>query len=299
MPLDIVPSVCPHDCPSVCALAVERIDARTIGRVRGAAAHPYTAGIVCSKVARYAERQHHPDRLARPLRRVGEKGRAASFVPIAWDDALDEVAGHFIRAAQRLGAETVWPFFYAGTMGLVQRDGIERLRHVMRYSRQHSTYCNTLSDAGWRAGVGAKWGVDPREIPLADLVVMWGGNPVATQVNVMSFIARARKERGAPFVVIDPYRTPTAEVADIHLMPRPGTDGALACAVMHVLFREGYADRAYMARLTDGADALEAHLASRDPAWAASITGIAERDIVDFARLYGHTKPSYLRIGYG
>ena len=103
---------------------------------------------------------------------------------------------------------------------------------------------------------------------------MWGGNPVATQVNVMSWITRARKERGAPFVVIDPYRTPTAEVADIHLMPRPGTDGALACAVMHVLFAEGYADRAYLARYTAGADALEAHLATRDPAWAAAITGI-------------------------
>ena len=299
MPHDIVPSVCPHDCPSVCALAVERIDARTIGRVWGAPEHPYTQGVVCGKVQRYAERQHHPDRLATPLRRIGEKGLAASFVPMAWDDALDEVAERFVRAAQRLGSETVWPFFYAGTMGLVQRDGIERLRHVMRYSRQHSTYCNTLADAGWRAGVGAKWGVDPREIPLSDLVVMWGGNPVSTQVNVMSFITRARKERQAPFVVIDPYRTPTAEVADIHLMPRPGTDGALACAVMHVLFREGYADRAYMARLTDGAAALEAHLRSRDPEWAAAITGIPAAEIVDFARLYGRTKRSYIRFGYG
>jgi anaerobic selenocysteine-containing dehydrogenase len=299
MPLDTVRSVCPHDCPSVCALAVERIDARTIGRVRGAPDHPYTAGVVCNKVARYAERQHHPDRLARPLRRTGEKGLAASFAPISWDDALDAVAERFAHAAQRYGSETVWPFFYAGTMGLVQRDGIERLRHVMRYSRQHSTYCNTLSDAGWRAGVGAKWGVDPREIPLADLVVMWGGNPVATQVNVMSFITRARKERGAPFVVIDPYRTPTVEVADIHLMPRPGTDGALACGVMHVLFKEGFADRAYLAAHTDGADALEAHLATRDPAWAAAITGIPAEEIIGFARLYGRTQRSYMRIGYG
>src|SRR5215472_1941716 len=119
---------------------------------------------------------------------------------------------------------------------------------------------------------------------------MWGGNPVSTQVNVMSHITRARKERGAPFVVVDPYRTPTAEVADIHLAPRPGTDAALACAVMHVLFREGYADRAYMARYTRGAEALEAHLAARDPAWASAITGLSERAIIDFARLYGRTK---------
>jgi len=297
MPRDIVPSVCPHDCPSVCALEVERLDERTIGRVHGAD-RGYTAGVVCAKVARYAERQHHPERLAKPLRRVGAKGERR-FEPISWDDALDAVAEAFTRAAQKYGSETVWPFFYAGTMGLVQRDGIERFRHALRYSRQHSTYCNTLSDAGWMAGAGAKRGTDAREIPKSDLVVMWGGNPVATQVNLMSWISRARKERGAPFVVVDPYRTPTAEVADIHLMPRPGTDGALACAVMHVLFKEGHADRAYLARYTDGADALEAHVAARDPAWAAAITGIPAAEIESFARLYGRTKRSFLRLGFG
>jgi anaerobic selenocysteine-containing dehydrogenase len=298
MPRDVVPSVCPHDCPSVCALEVERLDERTIGKVHGAPDHPYTAGIVCTKVARYAERQHHPDRLSVPLRRTGAKGDG-SYKPISWDAALDEIAENFLRASQRYGGEAVWPFFYAGTMGLVQRDGIERFRHALRYSRQQSTYCNTLSDAGWRAGFGAKRGIDAREIPDADLVVMWGGNPVATQVNVMSFITRARKERGAPFVVVDPYRTPTAEVADIHLMPRPGTDGALACAVMHVLFKEDFCDRAYMARYTKGAAELEAHVATRTPAWAAAITGLSETEIVEFARLYGRTKRSYIRYGFG
>jgi anaerobic selenocysteine-containing dehydrogenase len=300
VPRDVVPSVCPHDCPSTCALEVERLDARTVGRIHGAAAHPYTAGVVCAKVARYAERQHHPERLATPLRRTGEKGVGReAFAPISWDEALDEVAEHFARATQRHGSETVWPFFYAGTMGLVQRDGIERLRHALRYSRQHSTYCNTLANAGWMAGVGAKRGTDPREIAEADLVVMWGGNPVSTQVNVMSWIARARKERHAPFVVVDPYRTPTADIADLHLMLRPGTDGALACGVMHVLFKEGYADRAYLARYTDAPEALEAHLQSHDPAWAAALTGIPEETIVEFARLYGRTKRSYIRYGYG
>jgi len=300
VPRDFVSSVCPHDCPSVCALTVERLDEKRIGRIHGREGHPYTVGVVCAKVGRYAERQHHPERLARPLRRVGDKGAGLSaFVPISWEEALDRVAEAFLRATQRHGSETVWPHHYAGTMGLVQRDGIYRLRHALRYSRQHSTICNMLSDSGWHAGAGVKRGVDAREIPLADLVVMWGGNPVSTQVNVMTHITRARKERGAPFVVIDPYRTPTAEVADIHLAPRPGTDGALACAVMHVLFKEGYADRAYMAKYTDAPDALEAHLATRDPAWAAAITGLAEREIVEFARLYGRTKRSYLRLGYG
>ncbi len=219
-----------------------------------------------------------PNGSSQPLRRVGEKGVGLdAFAPISWDDALDEVAEALTRAAQRHGSETVWPYFYAGTMGLVQRDGINRLRHAMRYSREDLTICIALSDAGWLAGVGAKRGVDGREIAKSDLIVVWGGNPVSTQVNVMTHIAAARKERGAKLVVVDPYRTGTAEAADLHLMPLPGTDGALACAVMHVLFKEGFADRAYLARYTDEPDGLEAHLATRTPAWAAAITGLCRR----------------------
>jgi anaerobic selenocysteine-containing dehydrogenase len=300
MPLDTVYSVCPHDCPSACALAVERIATTRIGRVRGAERQPYTQGVVCGKVARYAERQHHPERLSIPLRRIGDKGGGRdAFVPISWDDALDEVAEQVTRAAQRHGSEAVWPHYYAGTMGLVQRDGQHRLRHAMRWSRQHSTICVALTDAGWLAGVGAKRGADAREMARSDLIVVWGGNPVSTQVNVMTQIARARRERGAKLVVVDPYRTATAELADMHLALLPGTDGALACAVMHVLFREGYADRAYLARYTDDPAGLEAHLASRTPAWAAAITGLAEAEIVAFARLYGATRRSFLRLGYG
>jgi len=300
VPLDIVHSVCPHDCPSTCALEVERLDSTRIGKVHGARDNGYTAGVVCAKVARYAERQHHPDRLARPLRRVGPKGQGlAAFQAVSWDDALDSVAEALIRAARCHGPEAVWPYFYAGTMGLVQRDGIERLRHVMGYSRELQTICVALSDAGWLAGVGVKRGVDGREMADSDLIVVWGGNPVATQVNAMTHIARARKRRGAKLVVVDPYRTGTAEVADLHLAVRPGTDAALACAVMHVLFAEGHADRAYLAKYSDAPDELESHLATRTPDWAAAITGLESQSIVDFARLYGRTKRSYIRVGYG
>jgi anaerobic selenocysteine-containing dehydrogenase len=184
-------------------------------------------------------------------------------------------------------------------MGLVQADGINRLRHAMRYSREDLTICNALSDAGWLAGVGAKRGVDGREMAKSDLIVVWGGNPASTQVNVMAHVATARKGRGAKLVVIDPYRTATADQADLHLAPLPGTDGALACAVMHVLLKEGYADRAYMARYTDDPQGLEAHLQTRDPGWAARITGLSEEEIVGFARLFGRTKRSYIRVGYG
>ena len=300
MPLDVLPSVCPHDCPSACALEVERIDGTRIGRIRGAISQTYTRGIVCAKVARYAEHQHHPDRLSQPMRRVSDKGVGrATFVPISWDDALDEIAEQLTRASAHHGSETVWPYYYSGTMGIAQRDGVNRLRHAMRYSREDLTICNALTDAGWLAGIGVKRGVDGREIAKSDLIVVWGGNPASTQVNVMTHIATARKESGAKLVVIDPYRTTSAEAADLHLAPLPDTDGALACAVMHVLFSEGYTDREYLARFTDDPAGLEAHLATRNPAWAADIAGLGEGEIIDFARLYGRTKRSYIRVGYG
>ena len=293
-----VPSVCPHDCPSTCALEVEKLAPDRIGKVRGAAANSYTDGVICAKVSRYAERVHHPERLLKPLQRVGAKGEG-KWREISFEAALDIVAEQFAKVAREHGPEAVWPYYYAGTMGHVQRDGIERLRNVMGYSRQATTICIALADAGWLAGNGVKRGADPREMAKSDLIVVWGGNPVSTQVNVMTWIAKARKERGAKLVVVDPYRTGTAERADMHLAPRPGTDGALACAVMHVLFAEGYADRDYMARFADVPEELEAHLETRTPAWAAAITGLDESQIIEFARLYGATKRSFLRLGYG
>jgi anaerobic selenocysteine-containing dehydrogenase len=297
-PIEIVPSVCPHDCTSTCALEVERLDAHTIGRVRGSDRNAYTAGVICEKVARYAQRIHHPDRLTQPLRRDGPKG-SGRFRPISWEQALDEVAEAFVAKAQRHGAASVWPYFYAGTMGLVQRDGINRLRHAMGYSRWYSTICVTLADNGWIAGTGAKRGVDLVEAAAhSDLIVIWGGNPVNTQVNVMTH-AMAAKKRGATLVVIDPYRTGTAERADLHLPVRPGTDGALACAVMHVLFAEGYADWDYLRAYTDAPDELAAHVATRTPQWAQAITGLPAELIVDFARRYGRARAPFIRAHHG
>jgi anaerobic selenocysteine-containing dehydrogenase len=292
------PSVCPHDCPSTCALEVERLSPSKIGRVRGAAENSYTAGVICEKVSRYAERVHHPDRLDAPLRRTGPKG-SGQFEKIGWDEALDTIAAEFKAASEKHGTESVWPLFYAGTMGLVQRDGINRLRHVMRYSGQHATICVSISNAGWDAGVGERRGVDPREMAESDLIVVWGGNPVSTQVNVMTHIARARKARGAKLVVVDPYRSPSAAAADLHVMPRPGTDGALACAIMHICFRDGYADWDYLARYTDAPEELRDHMATRGPDWASSITGLSVAAIEEFAKLYGTTQRAYIRVGYG
>ncbi|RYD82553.1 MAG: molybdopterin oxidoreductase family protein, partial [Sphingomonadales bacterium] len=281
-------SVCPHDCPSTCALDVDIIDNHTIGRVRGAKDDPYTAGVICEKVARYAERIHHPNRVLYPLRRVGKKG-SGEWQRISWDEAMAEIAQRFLAIEKTHGAEAVWPYFYAGTMGHVHRDGIERLRHARGYSRQYDTICTGTAWPGFLAGAGKLTGPNPEEMAESDCVVIWGTNAVTTQVNVMTHAVRARKERGAKLVVIDIYRNATMEQADMALLLRPGTDGALAVAVMHILLRDNLADRDYMARWTDFSPEFEAHLSTRTPEWASTITGLGVEEIEAFARLVGTT----------
>jgi anaerobic selenocysteine-containing dehydrogenase len=296
--IEIRHSTCPHDCPSACALDIEVIDNSSIGRVRGSKLQSYTAGVVCAKVARYAERIHHPDRLMYPQRRTGPKG-SGRFARISWDEALDEIADRFDAAEREFGAQSVWPYYYAGTMGLVMRDGINRLAHVKKYSRFYSTICANVARVGFAIGTGKIAGVDPREMGVSDLIVIWGTNPVNTQVNVMTHAMRARKERGAKIAAIDIYNNDTMKQADIKIILRPGTDGAFACGVMHVLFREGFADRDYLARYTDCPGELEAHLATRTPQWASSICGVPVEEIEAFARHVGQTKRSFFRLGYG
>lgn len=294
---EIVKSVCPHDCPSVCPLDVERLSDTRIGKVKGSKDNAFTAGLVCGKVARYAERVHHPDRLLYPLKRTGAKG-AGKFERISWDEALETTAQALLKAENDFGAESVWPFYYAGTMGHVMRDGINRLRHAKGYSNMQGTYCVGLSEPGWFAGTGAKWGSDVLEMEKSDLIVIWGLNAVSSQIHLMTHALKGVKN-GAKLVVIDPYHNKTAEKADLHLAVRPGTDGALACAVMHVLFKEGYADRAYLAKYSDVPDEFEKHLKNKTPEWAAAITGVAAHSIEAFARLYGSTKKSFIRVGHG
>jgi len=291
-------SVCPHDCPSACALEVDLTAEGRIGRVRGASANTYTAGVICAKVARYSERIYHPGRLMVPQRRKGAKGEG-NWQDVSWEAALDEIADQFIRAEQKHGAEAIWPYFYAGTMGQVQRDSIERLRHAKRYSGFFGSICTNMAWTGFAMATGALRGPDPREMAKADCVVIWGTNAVATQVNVMTHAVKARKDRGAKIVVIDIYDNPTVKQADMGLVLKPGTDAALACAVMHIAFRDGYADRAYMTEFADDPAGLEAHLKSRGPEWASAITGLSVDEIEYFAKLVGTTPRTYFRLGYG
>jgi len=296
--LSIRHSTCPHDCPSACALDVEVIDGKSIGRVRGSKLQTYTAGVVCAKVARYAERIHHPDRLMYPMRRTGPKG-SGQFARISWDEALDEIAARFNEAERAFGSEAVWPYYYAGTMGLVMRDGLNRLTHVKKYSRFYSTICANIARIGFAIGTGKIAGVDPREMGVSDLIVIWGTNAVNTQVNVMTHASRAKKERGARIAAVDVYNNETVKQADIKIILRPGTDGAFACGVMHVLFREGLADRAYLEKYTDCPAELEAHLQSRSPEWASAICGVPVSEIEAFAHAVGETERTFFRLGYG
>src|SRR5438067_12303796 len=231
----VVRGACPHDCPDTCAMLVTVEDGKAL-RVAGDPDHPFTNGFLCTKVNRYVERTYHRDRLLYPMRRTGPKG-SGQFARISWDEALDEIGHRFNQAEREFGAESIWPYYYAGTMGLVMRDGLNRLTHVKKYSRFYSTICANVARVGYAIGTGKIAGVDPREMVLSDLVVIWGTNPVNTQVNVMTHAIRARKERGAKIAAVDIYDNETMKQADIKIILRSGTDGALACGVMQMLLR--------------------------------------------------------------
>jgi anaerobic selenocysteine-containing dehydrogenase len=289
-------SVCPHDCPSACSLEVTALDGR-ITTVTGDTGHPFTRGVICGKVREYAERVHSPLRVTRPLRRVGSKG-AGRFEPIGWDDAVAEIARRWREIIAAHGPEAILPFSYAGSMGQVQYYAGHPLFHALGASRLDRTICVATAYAGWRATVGAVTGNDSEQMVGADLVVLWGINAAYSTVNVMTLVKQARA-RGAHVVAIDPYRTPTAQNADEHLMVRPGTDGALALAVMHVLVAEDRLDHAYLARATVGFERLAEHVRAWSPARVAPITGLSEAEIVGLARRYGATSRAFIRVGIG
>ena len=289
-------SVCPHDCPSACALEVATENGRIVDVV-GDRTHPFTRGVICGKVHDYAERVYSPLRVLQPMRRVGPKG-AAQFEPISWGDAIEEIAHRFTRVIAQWGPEAILPFSYAGTLGRVQYYAGHPFFHALGASQLDRTICVSTAYAGWRATVGAVAGNDAEQMVGADLVVLWGINAAYTHINVMTLVKEARA-RGARIVCIDPYRTRTARQADQHLMIRSGTDGALALGLMHVLIREDLLDHAYIGRATLGFGALRDHVAGYTPERVGVITGLPVDAIVDLARRYGRTRASYLRVGIG
>src|SRR5919202_42479 len=243
-----------------------------------------------SHVVRGACPHDHPERLTRPLRRVGAKGEGR-FAPVSWDEALDEVAERLLAVARSAdGPQAILPYSYAGTMGLVQGSSMDRrFFHLLGASHLERTICSAAGEAGIRITLGAKVGVDNEGIPESDLVLLWGTNTLTSNPHLWPFVLEARR-KGAPVIAIDPIRTRTAEQCDEWLPIRPGTDAALALGMMHVLFAEGLADEDYLARHTLGADALRERAREYPPALVAEITGLAVEQVVALGRAYGSAR---------
>jgi len=287
---------CPHDCPDTCAL-VTTVENGIAIRIEGAAEHPPTAGVLCTKVAKYLDRTYAPDRLLHPLRRVGRKGEGR-FERISWDDALAEIAARLQPIAAR-NPQAILPYSYAGTMGLLQGSSMDRrFFHRLGASLLERTICSSAGKAGITATLGAAVGMDFERFEDSKLILLWGTNPVTSSVHLWRRVVEA-KRRGAKVIAIDPYRSLSAEKCDQHIALLPGTDGALALGLMHVLIAENLIDRDYVDRYTSGFEALAASAAEWSPERVAATCGIEADIVVTLAREYGTTKPAAIRVNYG
>ncbi|MFQ3582415.1 MAG: molybdopterin oxidoreductase family protein [Chloracidobacterium sp.] len=299
--LNVIHAACPHDCPDTCAIAVT-VDGngpeRRAIKVEGSAEHADTAGFLCAKVSKYLERVYDPRRVLYPLRRIGQKGEA-KFARITWDEAIADITSRWKTLIERYGPTCILPYSYAGTMGLVQGQGMDRrFFHYLGASQLARTICATAGAAGYKATIGASIGIEARHFAEAKLILIWGSNPVTSNVHLWRYVLEAKK-RGARVVTIDPYRTRTAAASDEHLAIIPGTDAALALAMMRVIVDAGWHDTDYVDRYTLGFDALRERLESYAPSTVAPIVGLDEAAIVRLAREYAQTQPSAIRVNYG
>lgn len=294
----VVRGACPHDCPDTCATLVTVEEGRAT-RIQGDPEHPFTQGFLCTKVNRYLERTYHAERVLTPLKRVGPKGKG-EFVEATWDEALDAIATRLnaIRASAH-GPQAILPYSYAGTMGYLQGESMDRrFFHLIAASKLDRTICATAGSTGMRMTVGANIGADAEEVPSSDLIILWGTNTLTSNPHLWPKILEARA-KGVPVLCIDPIRTRTAEQCDEWIAIRPGTDAALALGMMHVLFAEGLQDDDYLARHTLGADRLRERVREYPPERAAAITGIPAARIAELARQYGRARAAFVRINYG
>jgi anaerobic selenocysteine-containing dehydrogenase len=287
---------CPHDCPDTCAL-VTTVENGVATEVRGNPAHPMTAGVLCTKVSRYTERTYHPERVRTPLRRVGPKG-AGRFEPVGWDEALAEIAKRLSAIAAR-DPQAILPYSYAGTMGLVQGEAMAgRFFHRLSASLLDRTICASAGGEGLTHTLGGKLGMKVEFFAESRLILIWGSNSIASNLHFWRLAQQARRD-GAKLVCIDPRRSETAEKCDVHLQIQPGTDAALAFALMHELIVHDWLDHDYIARHTLGWDALRERAMQWSPERAATVCGVPAAQIRALARDYGTTQPASIRLNYG
>ena len=295
--LEVRHSVCALDCPDTCSLLINVEDGKG-SRLRGDPNHPVTRGFLCGKVARYLDREYSPDRLLYPHKRTGPKGEGR-FERISWDEALDTIAGRLRAVAEQFGPESILPYSYAGTMGLLNGAGMDRrFFHRLGASRLDRTICSSAGGAGLMATLGLRYGTEPEQFAKSKLIIAWGANILGTNVHLWPFIVEARRN-GARFYTIDPIRTRVARLADRHFEIYPGSDLALALGLMHVIVGENLHDADYVARYTSGFDELKAVAATYAPERVEALTGIGREDIVALAREYARTRPAAIRLNYG
>lgn len=294
----VIKAVCPHDCPDTCSMLVTVENGRAT-RMAGDAEHPVTRGFLCTKVSKYLERTYHPDRLMHPQIRIGAKGEGR-FRRATWDEALALIAERLHAAAAAHGPQSILPYSYAGTMGLIQGESMDRrFFHALGASLLDRTICASAGAEALNVTYGTRMGPDPEDVVNAKLIVLWGTNTLTSNPHLWPFVREA-KARGARTICIDPIRTRTAVACDEHIAIRPGTDAALALAMMHVLFRDGLHDASYLEEMTVGWEALRDRvLQNFAPERVAQICRIDAPTIERLAHEYAAARPSFIRLNYG
>lgn len=293
----VFPAVCPLDCPDTCSLLLHKENGKIV-KVNGNPDHPITQGAICNKVRNMTERVYHPERVLYPLRRVGAKGEGR-FVRISWEEALSEIARRFKSIIDQYGSEAILPYSFYGNMGILSVEGMDR-RFFNRLGASHlrRSICNAAGNAGWKYTMGFGGGTSPEETIQAKLIIIWGGNLVSTNMHQIALIEKARKQ-GAKLVVIDVHKNRTGQRADWFIPLYPGTDGALALGMMHVLFEHGLVNESFLKEYTVGHEELREHVRSYTPERVSTITGVPAEDIIQLAVMYGKTSPAYIHIGNG
>ena len=292
----LVRAACPHDCPDTCALLVTVKDGVAVS-VRGDPDHPTTHGALCAKVSRYAERTYHPDRLLQPLKRTGPKG-SGQFAPVSWDEALDDIAARLKTIAAR-DPQAILPYSYGGTLGCLQSESMAaRFFHKLGASLLDRTICASAGEAGLQAVLGGKLGMDVEQFEHSRLILIWGSNSITSNLHFWTYAQRA-KRNGAKLVCIDPWRNDTAEKCHEHVQLRPGTDAALAYALMHELVKQDWLDHDYIAQYTVGFAALRERALAWPPERAAAVCGVPVEQIRQLAHDYGTLSPAAIRMNYG
>ncbi len=306
-PFRVVHTVCSHDCPDSCGVLVTVDAGGRAVKVQGDPAHPVTQGFLCGKVAKYLDRVYAPDRVLYPMRRKAgvakgplPRGREhEAFERISWDEALDAIATRLQQTADTYGPESILPYSYAGTIGQLGFGSMDRrFFHRLGASQLNRTICSEAGGVGWTLVYGKKIGMATEDFRHAKLILAWGANIHGNNIHLWPFIEQARRN-GARLIVIDPYKTRTAALADWHIAIRPGTDGALALGMMHVILRDGLEDRAYIDEMTHGFEQLAERVRGYTPERVAVWTGMTSAEIEKLAREYATTQPAALRLNYG